>query len=153
MVSKLHDMFRFTIGYALLITILLSSCKEYTPYLQCKINGDNFRVENTLSAQYLNMGSFTQCYIQADGTPWDVNIRTNGNIPATYIFSTGSSTPGLLEFYNGSQLFTSNHVSATGQIELIQAGSNIVEGYFSGELVSGNSTLLISQGEFSARAY
>jgi hypothetical protein len=110
-------------------------------------------VETTVNGQYLNNGSFTQCYIQADGTPWDINIRTNGNIPGTYSFSIGANAPGLLEFYNGSQLFTSNHVSATGQIELIQAGSNIVEGYFSGEIVSGSSTLLISEGEFSARAY
>lgn len=146
-------MFRFTIGSTLLFAILLSSCKEYTPYLQCKVNGDAFRVEATVNGQYLNNGSFTQCYIQADGTPWDVNIRINGNIPGTYIFSIGSNTPGLLEFYNGSQLFTSNHVSAAGQIELIQAGSNLLEGYFSGEIVSGSATLLISEGEFSARAY
>lgn len=146
-------MFRFTIGATFLLSILFSSCNEYTPYLQCKVNGDTFRVETTVNGQYLNNGSFTQCYIQADGTPWDVNIRTNGNVPGTYLFSIGSNTPGLLEFYNGIQLFTSNNVSATGQIQLIQAGSNLVEGYFSGEIVSGSSTLLISEGEFSARAY
>lgn len=153
MVSNLHDMIRIAMLYALLIAVFFSSCKEYTPYLQCKINGDTFRVETTVSGQYLNNGSFTQCYIQADGTPWDINIRTNGNIPGIYNFSIGSNAPGLLEFYDGSQLFTSNNISATGQIELIQAGSNLLEGYFSGEIVSGSSTLLITEGEFSARAY
>ncbi|MCX7744417.1 MAG: hypothetical protein N2167_07625 [Flavobacteriales bacterium] len=146
-------MTRFIIICSVLLSILFTSCKEYTPYLQCKVNGDTFRVETTVNGQYLNNGSFTQCYIQADGTPWDVNIRTNGNTPGTYVFSTGSGAPGLLEFYNGSQLFTSNNLSATGQIELIQVGSNLLEGYFSGEIVSGSSTLLISEGEFSARAY
>lgn len=146
-------MFRFSICLTSLLLILISSCKEYTPYLQCKVNGDVFRVETSVSAQYLNNGSFTQCYIQADGAPWDVNIKTNGNVPGVYNFSIGISAPGLLEFYNGSQLFTSNHVSATGKIELIQAGSNLLEGYFSGEIVSGSATLLINEGEFSARAY
>lgn len=153
MFSKLHDVFRLSICFTLLISISFLSCKEYTPYLQCKVNGDIFRVETSVSAQYLNNGPFTQCNILADGVPWDVNIKTNGNVPGIYNFSVGISAPGLLEFYNGSQLFTSNHGSATGKIELIQAGSNLVEGYFSGEIVSGSSTLIISEGEFSARAY
>lgn len=133
-------------------SLLLISCKEYVPYISCKVNGVPYRVETDIAAQYISNGSMSQCFIQANGTQWDIIIRTQANVQGNYAFGYGSSPQALVEFYDGS-LFTSNYLGTSGNVELIQVGSSLVEGYFSGTLKSDNIILTISDGEFTSRAY
>jgi hypothetical protein len=140
--------------FSIIIFITLSnSCTDYTSYIECKINGDTFREESVVEAQYISFGSATGCFLQANGNPWTIKIRTNLNVPGVYECTEGSNSPGYIEFSNGVQTFTTNDEDATGNIELIQVGSNLVEGYFSGTLVSGSTTLIVQNGEFSSRAF
>jgi len=135
------------------IMMLATSCKEYVPYVSCRINGTAYRIEQQVSAQYISNGSTAQCFVQANGTPWSIIIRTNMNVQGTYSFGYSTAPQALIEFYDGSQLFTSNYLGTSGSVELIQVGSSLVEGYFSGSLQYGSSTLTLTQGEFTSRAY
>lgn len=135
-----------------LAVILLSSC-EYKPFIECSINGTLVRIEGngTVLAGYTN-GIST---VGGPGTSYDINIRFNGMIGGTY--PCGSGGTGVIKVFNhtSNTTFSTEYSNGSGSINVVSAGSNLIEGYFSGTLKtsSGGDQVVITDGSFSGRAY
>lgn len=140
-------------AFFILIPALFFSCNEYQPFIECNINGNPVKIEGigVVLAAYTG-GTST---VGGNGTPYAINIRFNTMIPGTY--DCGPGGLGTIEIFNqtSSQTFSSNNAGGSGSIEALTAGSNLIEGYFSGTLKNSSSTeqLVVTNGTFSGRAY
>jgi hypothetical protein len=135
------------------VILLLSSCKEYEPVIECNINGTPVVIKGfgTVLAQYVNMGSYTISSVGADGEDYDINIRFNSNVPDTYLC--GENKPGTIEVYYNFNSYTTNAPGGSGTIEVVQAGANLIEGHFHGSLWNDGVEMVITDGLFSGRAF
>jgi len=134
--------------------VLLASCKEYEPIIRCQVNGTEVLIEGngTVLAQYVNMGGgFVRSSVGGDNGNTSVNIRFDGNTPGNY--SCGLSASGVIDVYHNGQSYTTDETGGSGNINVVQAGNNLIEGYFSGSLWSGTEEMVVTDGMFSGRAY
>lgn len=91
----------------------------------------------------------------AASSPTSVRITVNNNIKGTYVCQNGISPQAeIFITYDGTQFSTKN-TGSTGTIDLMTAGSNLIEGTFYGTLknVDGTYTIVVANGKFSGRAY
>jgi hypothetical protein len=137
----------------ILMSVLFFSCNEYQPFIECTINGSSYKIEGIGVVLAAYTGGTSS--VGGNGTPYAINIRFNTMIPGTY--DCGPGGLGTIEIFNqtSSQTFSSNNAGGSGTIEALTAGSNLIEGYFSGTLKnsSGTEQLVVTNGTFSGRAY
>lgn len=126
---------------------LLSSCKEYKPFIACTIDGTPIRIETSVAATYV--GNIST--VAGDGGDTDVNVRFSAMSPGNY--TCGTSGNGTIEIFMNSTTYTTNATNGSGTIQVITAGNNLIEGYFSGQLYSGSDHIVVTNGSFSGRAY
>lgn len=135
------------------LSLFLFSCKEYEPFVECKVNGELILIERTVLAGYTNNGTYTTSTVFAEGENADIRLQVRGNFPAIYN-CTPDGSAATIEVYRDSKLYTTAATGGEGTIRLIQAGTNLIEGYFNGTLVyDGNEQIVITDGLFSGRAY
>lgn len=126
---------------------LLASCNEYKPFVECTIDGTVVRIETTVAATYVG----NVATVAGDGGTTDINVRFNGTTPGNY--TCGSTGNATIEVYTNSTTYTTTSLSGSGTVQVITAGNNLIEGYFSGQLYSGTDNIIVTNGSFSGRAF
>jgi len=132
---------------------ILFSCKQYKPTVKFTLNGNEVLIEDSVETIYSNVG-LAGCVtsITAGASPFAVRIRFNSNIPGKYTCNQ-SNYNNLIEIFDGTQVLSTYQMAgSTGTIEVIQAGQNIVEGYFSAVFKTNFGEVKINNGIFSGNA-
>ncbi len=135
------------------IALILFSCKQYKPTVKFTLRDTQVLIEDSVETMYINIG-LAGCVtsIKAGADPYAVRIRFNSNIPGKYTCNQ-SNYNNSIEIFDGIDTYsTFSMAGSSGTIEVIQAGQNIVEGYFSATFQTNFGEVKINNGIFSGNA-
>lgn len=141
----------------MLITAIsfLTAC-EYHELAELEINGTKYTfTEDQVLGFYQTVGSQTNSIVIADDGLTAVTITVKNNVSGLYTCQNGTDPLAKIYItYAGGQ-YSTEFGGSTGSIDMISAGANLIEGTFSGSLrnSSGTTTIAVTNGKFSGRAY
>lgn len=135
--------------------ISLTAC-EYHEMTEVEIEGTKYIFnENQVTALYQNVSGQTHSIVIADDGTTAITFTIKNNIKGTYpCLNSPSAQATIFITYDGVQ-FSTQYAGSTGTIELLTAGSNLIEGTFSGTIKNFDNTytIAITNGKFSGRVY
>jgi hypothetical protein len=142
--------------FILIIAILsLTSC-EYHEMTELEIEGTKYVFnEEQVTALYQNISGQTSSIVIADDGTTAVSFTIKNNVKGTYpCLNSGSAQATIFITYDGVQ-FSTQYAGSSGTIELLTAGSNLIEGTFSGIIknIDNTYTIAVTNGKFSGRVY
>lgn len=143
--------------YLLLALAILSlTACEYHEMTEVEIEGTKYTFnENQVTAFYQTSGSQTHSIVVADDGTTAVTFTIKNNIKGLYTCQNGAGAQATIFItYDGTQ-FSTQYTGSTGTIDLISAGSNLIEGTFSGNIknIDNTYTIAVTNGQFSGRVY
>lgn len=141
----------------IVITAILSlTACEYHELAELEINGTKYTFnEEQVMGFYQTVGSQTNSIVIADDGLTAVTITVKNNTSGLYTCQNGTDPLAKIFITFGGGQYSTEFGGSSGTIDLISAGSNLIEGTFSGSLrnSSGTTTIAVTNGKFSGRAY
>lgn len=137
------------------VILSLTAC-EYKELAEAEINGTKYVYnQEQVTALYQNTGSQTSSVVVADDGTTAFTFTVNSNLKGTYICTTGSGAQATIHVHYQGQNYSTQYAGSSGTIDLVTTGGNLIEGTFFGTLrnISGSSTITVTNGKFSGRAY
>jgi hypothetical protein len=142
--------------YLLMAVLILSlSACEYHELAEVEIQGTKYTYnENQVTAYYQTIGSQTQSIVIVDDGTVALTFTINSNIKGLYNCANGGSAVAIIHIHYDGDNFSTQYSGSTGQIDLLTAGGNLIEGTFNGTIKnsSGTYTITVANGKFSGRA-
>lgn len=139
----------------ILAVISLTAC-EYHEMTEADIEGTKYTFnEDQVTALYQNVSGQTQSIVIADDGTTAITFTIKNNIAGNYTCQNGSSAIATIFItYDGVQ-FSTQYAGSTGVIDLLTAGSNLIEGTFTGTIknIDNTYTINVTNGKFSGRVY
>lgn len=135
--------------------LTLTAC-EYHELTEVEINGTKYSFgEDQVIGFYQTVGSQTSSIVVADDGLTAVTITIKNNVKGVYTCTNGSDPLAKIFITFGGTQYSTEYGGSSGTIDLISAGSNLIEGTFYGSLrnSSGTTTITVTNGKFSGRAY
>ncbi len=145
----------FSIAGLSILILLLASCTKYKPTVQFSLYGNEVLIQDSVETVYANIGmSGCVTTVRAASYPYAFRLSFNSNAPGNYPCNQSNYNNSIeIIDQNNNLLSTFQMAGSSGNIKVIQAGQNIVEGYFSAVFVLSNGDeVKINNGIFSGQA-
>lgn len=142
--------------FILAVAILSLTACEYHEMTEVEIEGTKYTFnEDQVTAFYQTSGSQTSSVVIADDGTTALTFTIKNNVKGLYTCLNGASPQAKIFItYDGTQ-FSTEYTGSTGTIDLITAGSNLIEGTFNGVIknIDNTYTISVTNGQFSGRVY
>ncbi len=138
-----------------LVILSMTAC-EYQELAEAEINGTKHTYnQDQVTALYQTTGSQTSSIVVADDGTTAFTFTINSNLKGTYTCANGSGAVATIHVHYQGQNFSTQYAGSSGTIDLITNGGNLIEGTFGGTIrnIDGTSTINVTNGKFSGRAY
>ena len=135
--------------------ISLTAC-EYHEMTEVEIQGTKYTFnEKQVTAMYQTVNTQTSSIVIADDGTTALTFTVKNNIKGTYTCDNGSNAQAIIYITYDGNHFSTQYSGSTGTIDLVTAGSNLIEGTFSGNIKNqdGSYTIAVTNGKYSGRAY
>ncbi len=135
--------------------ISLTAC-EYHELAEADIQGTKYTFnEDQVTAFYQNVSGQTNSIVIADDGTTAMTFTVKNNIKGLYTCTNGGSSQATIFITYGGTQYSTQYSGSSGSIDLVSAGSNLIEGTFSGVIKNsgGSSTINVTNGKYSGRVY
>lgn len=142
--------------YLLMAVVILSfSACAYHEMAEVEIQGTKYTYnENQVTAFYQTVGSQQQSVVICDDGTTALTFTVNSNIVGNYNCTNGAGAVAIIYITYDGDHFSTQYSGSTGNINLVSAGGNLIEGTFGGTIKnsSGTYTITVANGKFSGQA-
>ena len=142
--------------FILAIAIISLAACEYHEMTEADIEGTKYTFnENQVTALYQTISGQTSSIVIADDGTTAITFTVKNNVKGFYNCANGAGAQATIFItYDGTQ-FSTQYTGSTGSIDLVTAGSNLIEGTFNGTIknIDNTYTISVTNGQFSGRAY
>lgn len=142
--------------FILVVAIISLTACEYHEMTEVEIEGTKYTFnENQVTGMYQTVSGQPNSVVIADDGTTAITFTIKNNIKGFYTCANGAGAQATIFItYDGTQ-FSTQYTGSTGSIDLVTAGSSLIEGTFSGTIknLDGTYTIAVTNGKFSGRAY